>query len=98
MSTTRVRPPESKVRNWSVGIAAYLTFIACALQAGWVAWGLVAVTSLLLMWASSYRGRLLFVTQQPDLHPVGSRWRQFVVIDLEPANDGFWLVRGKRQW
>lgn len=100
MSTTPVtrRPPESRLRNWLVAGAAYLTFMACALGSGWAAWALVALTLVLLGWAVSYRGRRLFVTAQPELHPVGSSWRRFRVIALEPVDDGFWLVRGQREW
>ena len=79
--------------------SAYCTFLACAFRQGWVAWGLVTVTVGLLLWASSYRGRRLFVTPDPELHPVGSMWRRYRVVSVEPVGaEGFWLVRGEKAY
>lgn len=94
-----MRPPESRLRNRLVVAAGFATLVAAGSPNRWLALAGAAVTAALIVWASSYRGRRLFVTADPSLYPVGSRWRQYRVIALEPIDpEGFWLVRGERAW
>lgn len=95
---TTTRTPRSRVRDWALATAAYCTFVAVAFGYGWIACTFAAVAAALLIIATNYRGRRLFVTPHPDRYPVGSTWRRWKVTAVEPHGDNFWLVRGERQW